>query len=133
MNDDLKPSRDPVGSACRLWAALQISLLVCLLAIGGVVCAGSKPSGMLIDGVLMKAFTIAFAEHIRTPGLTKRQQRIEGYRVQISEDEVMIVVLFIPKIPPGWRTFGADTPYGRSARYTIDKKAMRLIKRDLFK
>lgn len=96
--------------------------LILILILCGVTALAARDDSLLVDGIYLKAFQVALAQQIEIPDLTERQKHIEGYRIAFSQDKTYVYVDFVPKVPPGWRKFGGDTPNGRSARYTIDKK-----------
>jgi hypothetical protein len=113
--------------------SLELLVVTCVALAMLETRADTPPRSVLIDGVYIKVLNKAFSEHVLMPDLTEQQKQIENYRIQFQEDTAAIVVVLIPKIPPGWRTFGGDSPYGRSALYTVDKKTMKITKRELFK
>lgn len=84
-----------------------------------------------VDGIHLRAYLVAFSEHIKMPGLTERQKQIDGYTIEFSEDQTHIYVELISKLPPGWRTFGGDTPNGRAALYTVDKTRQTILCRQM--
>lgn len=86
------------------------------------------------DGSVLKAFNITYQAFKSNPDFKKEERNIENYRVFISQDTLVYVILFHPKKLPGEETRpGGRSKLGRDVEYRVGKKDFKIVSRVYFK
>ncbi len=108
----------------------------------GYVCAdineddfiGRRSSRLSVPGNYLSAWPVAKADFDQIEDLSPQQKSLRHYRIGFTENADDIIILFnallLPRINANGQPDGILTvTYGRSTKYWIDKKSLRIRKR----
>ena len=98
----------------------------------GAVRAAAPPEArvqVVVDGALMKAFGVAFADFVQIRDIAADKKDLTRYTIIFDRNATQLMVAFVPKFPHGWSGIGGETPYGREVTYSINANSYAIMQR----
>lgn len=134
MASDTTTHEEAIRKALEYVRSLPLD---CVLT-DGYVCAeaddeSGAPVGGEVPGAWMRAWEVAYRDFLSIEDLTAEQKDLRHYRVSFAEDGENVVIelrgLLLPWIENGEPAGTLLAVFGRSTRYVVSRRELRIVSR----